>query len=210
MIFKKSADQVDPTWGVLLVDTREGHIDDSDAQKINFNEILENMKASSLEANQERAKVGLATLSIIGWAEPPTYDSINKKIYWAKEIKSSDSAESTLNYDIRILGRDRVITMTAIAGMSQLNQIRIDMQKVLTFTEFNKGNTYADFNPSTDKVANYGIAALVAGGVASKMGLFAKLFALILSLKKFAIVFVIALFAIVKKGAQLFFKKKES
>jgi len=55
---------------------------------------------------------------------------------------------------------------------------------VLDFTDFKAGNNYADFNSSTDKVAGYGIAALVAGGVAAKMGFFAKLFALLLAFKK--------------------------
>ena len=38
--------------------------------------------------------------------------------------------------------------------------------------DFQEGHRYADFTESTDKVATYGIAALVAGGIAAKVGLF--------------------------------------
>jgi uncharacterized membrane-anchored protein len=58
------------------------------------------------------------------------------------------------------------------------------MKNVTAFTEFTPGNRYTDFNAGTDKVAEYGIAALVAGGVAAKLGFFAKIFALLLAFKK--------------------------
>jgi uncharacterized membrane-anchored protein len=63
---------------------------------------------------------------------------------------------------------------------------------------FQEGHRYADFNPSTDKVATYGIAALVAGGVLAKGGFFKVLIAGILAMKKGAILLVVGLFAGVK------------
>jgi uncharacterized membrane-anchored protein len=65
--------------------------------------------------------------------------------------------------------------------------------------EFNAGHRYADYTPGSDKLATYGLAALVAGGVAAKTGLLKGLFVGILALKKFLIIGVIALIAIVKK-----------
>jgi uncharacterized membrane-anchored protein len=75
---------------------------------------------------------------------------------------------------------------------------------VTAFTNFTAGNRYADFNDKTDKVAEYGIAALVAGGVAAKLGLFAKLAALLLAFKKLVIVAVAAVGSAIWK----FFKRK--
>jgi uncharacterized membrane-anchored protein len=49
-----------------------------------------------------------------------------------------------------------------------------------------------DFNAQTDKVAEYGIAALVAGGVAAKLGFFGKLLALLVAFKKLIILGVAA------------------
>ena len=113
----------------------------------------------------------------------------------APHAAGADSAlaqfESSLNYDIRVLGRRGVLSLNAVAGMKQLQQIKSDMREVLSFTEFSAGHRYSEFNGSTDQVAAYGIAALVAGGVAAKMGLFAKLGILLLSLKK-GLVFILA------------------
>ncbi|MFX8527654.1 DUF2167 domain-containing protein, partial [Acinetobacter baumannii] len=44
---------------------------------------------------------------------------------------------------------------------------------LLSALNFNEGKRYADFNASTDKVAEYGLAALVGGLAAKKLGMFA-------------------------------------
>ena len=72
------------------------------------------------------------------------------------------------------------------------------MKKVTAFTDFTPGHRYADFNSNTDKVAEYGLAALVAGGVAAKLGFFGKLLALLLAFKK------IILLAVAGGGAWVF------
>ena len=59
---------------------------------------------------------------------------------------------------------------------------------------FSEGHRYSDFNPSSgDKVAAYGIAALIAGGVAAKAGMFKLLIAAIIAAKKIVIIAVVAI-----------------
>lgn len=77
--------------------------------------------------------------------------------------------------------------LNAVASMDQLAKIRTEMKQVTAFSDFTPGNRYADVNSATDKSAEYGIAALVAGGVAAKLGLFGKLFALLFAFKNFVI-----------------------
>ena len=83
--------------------------------------------------------------------------------------------------------------------MSQLTTIQTRMTEVLAFTDFNPGYGYADFDPDVDKTAAYGLAALVAGGVAAKAGIFAKLFAFLIAGKKIIAVVVVALIALMRK-----------
>jgi uncharacterized membrane-anchored protein len=104
-----------------------------------------------------------------------------------------------LNYNIRVLGREGVLVLNAVAAMNQLGQVKTEMQKVTAFTNFNEGYRYADFNADTDKVAEYGIAALVAGGVAAKLGFFGKLLALLVAFKKLVILGVAGLASLLWK-----------
>ncbi len=191
-------------WGVVITYTEDGHIKDEDADKIDYKELLEQMKKESEEANKEREKQGYSAMHLVGWAEQPSYDKSARKLIWAKEYSGSKQSENSLNYNIRVLGRKGVLVLNAVAGMKQISQIKSEMPSILAVTEFTKGNRYEDFDSKVDHTAEYGLAALVAGGVAAKMGLFAKLGVLLLAFKKFIVIGLVAVGAFVKK---LFSKK---
>lgn len=175
-------------WGVIISYDEDGHVSDADADDINYDDLLVKMKEDNKEANKERKKQGYDAMSLIGWAKPPHYNKATHKFYWAKEYASDQYDEHTLNYNIRVLGRKGVLVLNAVAGMNQLSHVEDEMPELLAVTDFTKGNRYQDFNKKTDHVAEYGLAALVAGGVAAKLGIFAKLFALLLAFKKVIIV----------------------
>jgi len=90
--------------------------------------------------------------------------------------------------------------------MDDLGLVNAGMNQVLPMAEFDAGQRYADFKPGTDKVAAYGLAALVGGGIAAKTGLLAKLGALLLAGKKFIVLIFVALAAFARK---LFGGKKD-
>jgi len=191
-------------WGVVVSYDKDGHVKDGDADSIDYTKLLKEMQENTAEANEERKKQGYSTMTLVGWAETPHYDKASHKLYWAKDYQDEDEKHHSLNYDIRVLGREGVLVLGAVATMSQLASVKTEMQKVTAFTNFTEGNRYTDFNEKTDKVAEYGLAALVAGGVAAKLGLFGKLLALLVAFKKIIVVGVAALGSAIFK----FFKRK--
>jgi uncharacterized membrane-anchored protein len=204
------AANVDPMqpggWAVFLTYVDDGHVDDSDAAEIDYEELLSSMKDGQKQGNEARKAAGYESLELVGWAEPPHYDATAKKLYWAKHISSGGGSMHTLNYDVRVLGREGVLSMEAVALMDSLPQIREEMEPLLKVAEFNPGFRYADFNEDTDRVAAYGLGALIAGVAAAKLGLFAKLWVFLLPFKKFLIFGVVALGALV---ARLWKRKKD-
>jgi uncharacterized membrane-anchored protein len=188
------------SWAAIVTYEEEGYVKDKDAEKIDYTELLKQMQKDTRDANKEREKQGYPTVELVGWAAPPRYDKAVHKLYWAKELKFSAERENTLNYNIRILGRRGVLVLNAVAAMSQLPEIERSAPKILAALDFNPGNRYADFSEASgDKVASYGIAALVAGGVAAKLGLFKGLWVLLLGAKKFVIIGFLALAAWFRK-----------
>jgi uncharacterized membrane-anchored protein len=194
----------DQGWAVVLSYMDDGHVDDSDARKIDYKDLMSDMKKSTREDNEEREKAGYGKVDLVGWATEPRYDAGTHKMYWAKELDFG-GAQHTLNYDVRVLGREGVLSMNAVAGMNQLNSIQRDMISLQGLADFNSGYRYEEYNKSTDKLAAYGLGALVAGGVAAKLGLFAKLFAVILAAKKLIIAGVVAIGGVFAR----LFKRKE-
>src|SRR5262249_41730642 len=166
---------------------------DDEAASINYDDMLKQMKEGTREGNQERIKQGYEAIELIGWAAPPRYDKAAHKLYWAKELSFGGGPEHTLNYDIRALGRRGVVSI------DQLQAIEKDMREVLSFVEFNEGHRYGDYVAGVDKVAAYGIGALIAGTVAAKAGLFKLLLGALIAGKKFVIIALAALAAFLKK-----------
>ncbi|MES2603694.1 MAG: DUF2167 domain-containing protein [Pseudomonadota bacterium] len=171
-------------WGIVITYDEDGYVSDADAEEINYDELLGQMKESSQQESDQRVEAGYGKMLLAGWAEPPRYEKDSHKLYWAQEFVTDYTEENSLNYNIRVLGRQGVLVLNAVAGMNQIDRIREEMPRLLAVTEFTAGNRYEEFDASTDRVAEYGLAALVAGGVAAKMGLFTKFFALLLAFKK--------------------------
>lgn len=192
-------------WAVVITYQEDGYVSDEDAADIDYDELLVSMQEASEKANEERQKMGYEKLSLVGWARPPHYDSESKKLYWAKELQAEGAEEATLNYNVRILGRKGVLVMNAVSGMSRLPLVEERMDQVLAFSEFKEGYRYSDYKAGVDKVAAYGLAALIGGKVAAKAGLLAKLGALLVAFKK---VIFIGLAAVGGFFAKLFKRRK--
>lgn len=172
------------SWGVVIQYDDDGHVEDEDAAGIDYADLLEEMQDNTREENTARVKAGYEAVELVGWAATPRYDASTRKLYWARELGFGDSKEHTLNYSVRVLGKEGVLVLNAVSSMVALPQVEKDMQQVLGFTHFQPGNRYEDFDPSTGRVAAYGVAGLVAGKVAAKAGLFKGLLAVLVAGKK--------------------------
>jgi uncharacterized membrane-anchored protein len=184
---------------VVITYDDDGYVKDDDAATIDYADLLRDMQKSTRSENRAREKAGYPAIELVGWAEPPHYDQPSHKLYWAKELTFGGDETHTLNYNIRVLGRRGVLVLNAVAIMDQIEDVRRDMTQVLQFVDFNEGHRYADFQPGSDHVAEYGIAALVAGGLAAKAGLFKGLLALLVAGKKLVIVAIAAIGVWLKK-----------
>jgi uncharacterized membrane-anchored protein len=186
-------------WGIVITYDEDGYVDDKDAAGIDYGKMLKEMQESTAAANEERRKDGFEPVTLVGWAEAPSYDAAAHKLYWAKELAFGDDSEHTLNYNIRILGRRGVLVLNAVANMSQLSTIRVESRRILPAVEFSEGHRYADYLPGKDKAATYGVAGLILGATAAKAGFFKVLWLGILAFKKVIVAGVIALVAMLKR-----------
>lgn len=190
------------SWGVTIEYSEEGYIRDDDAADIDYSDLLQDMKASTREESKYRVENGYESISLVGWAEAPYYDTEQKKLYWAKELAFGDMDTNTLNYNIRVLGRKGVLVLNFIAGMTELEDIKQNRDTVLSMASFNPGYKYEEFDPEVDKVAAYGLGALVAGKALAKTGVLAGL---LLFLKKFWVLIPLAfgaLFKLFRRGGK--------
>jgi len=176
MIVKQDYSIADPDkWAFVVTYENSGFVKDEDAEDIDYDEMMETMQSEEEEGNNERTKEGYEPIHILGWAAKPFYDKKNNILHWAKSIKFGESTDTTLNYDVRILGRKGVLSLNAVGTINQIAEIETHIPDIIHIAKFKDGSKYTDFDPEIDKVAAYTIGGLVAGKLLAKAGLLALL-----------------------------------
>ncbi|MCR9142061.1 MAG: DUF2167 domain-containing protein [bacterium] len=164
-------------WFAVFEFNETGYIKDDDKNDIDADAILADYREGMKSANEWRRERGEADLNLVGWKIEPKYYESTNTIEWATTLESR--GQRIVNYNIRMLGREGVMEVTIVLDEGEVQPIVANMKKILTGYEFKSGHRYADFVEG-DKVAEYGLAALVAGGavaVAAQTGILAALFA---------------------------------
>jgi len=196
-------------WFVVVSYINAGYIKDDDAKEWNADELLDGIKTGTEQANEMRKSRGIPEMEIIGWVEKPQYEAATHRLVWSvssRDRGSQERGDEGINYNTLALGREGYISMNLVTDLAAVEQLKPTAKTLLAALDFDQGKRYADFDPSTDKVAEYGLAALVAGVAAKKLGMFALIAAFF---AKFAKVIGIAALA---GGAAVFkiFKRKKA
>lgn len=163
-------------WLVFVDYEDSGYIKDDDAKTWNVDELLESYRKGTEEGNAERVKHGFPELEVGGWVEKPVYDPTTHRLVWSMAVNDKgDTSEKNkgVNYNTYALGREGYFSMNLATDLDAIEGFKPRAQELLASLQFNNGKNYADFNESTDKVAEYGLAALVGGIAAKKLGLLA-------------------------------------
>lgn len=205
MVFTPEAD-----WFVVLRLVNAGYVKDDDAREWKADELLAGLKEGTEESNKDRRARGIPEIEVVGWVEAPAYDAATHRLVWSLSSKikgEPDSNERGVNYNTYALGRDGYISMNLVTGMRTVQSEKPIAHRLLAALEYGEGKRYADFNSSTDRLAEYGLAALIGGVAAKKLGLLALIAAFAI---KFAKVIGIALLAFGYAAAKFFRRKKDA
>jgi uncharacterized membrane-anchored protein len=182
----------DEMWFVVFEFNSIGYVKDDEKNELDPNGILDSIKRGTEASNKERRKRGWATMDILGWHTPPRYDAVTNNLTWA--IRGASEGSEVVNYSVRLLGRRGVMDVDLVLAPTHVAATLPDFESLLTGFEFTTGNRYAEWKPG-DKVAAYGLTALVAGGAGAalaKSGVLAKLW-------KFIVFGALAVVAAIKK-----------
>lgn len=175
LVFPAGKTFLDDVWGAVITYEATGYVTDKDAASTDYDNLIKEMKEGTEAVNEERTRQGYPAQHLVGWAQAPTYDPRSHSLVWAKNVQFEGQNDNTLSYDVRLLGRQGVLSLNMITGMSKLAETKQAAAKFAGAAEFRPGSRYADYQPGKDKTADYGLAGLVAAGagvaVAKKVGL---------------------------------------
>lgn len=195
-------------WFVVFEFDKIGYVKDDDKNDIDAAAILTSFQKGAEENNKFRKEKGYPTLEVVGWEVPPHYNEQTHNLEWAIRAKEGDTGAVILNHNIRILGRKGVMKSTLVVDPDKFETALPLYNKYLESYAFKSGEKYAEYSEG-DKLAGYGLSALVAGGAAAaaaKFGLLGFLGKYI----KIIVLGIVGFFAVVWGKIKSAFKGKES
>jgi uncharacterized membrane-anchored protein len=162
-------------WIVVAEYEPAGYVKDDDARDWNADDLLKSLKEGTAAGNEERRNRGFPAIEVTGWAEKPAYDAATHRLVWAALASEAGQAgaPTIVNYNTYALGREGFVSLNLLTDSAHLDADKVHARDLLGRLEFVGGKRYADFDSKTDHVAEYGLAALVAGVAAKKLGLLA-------------------------------------
>lgn len=168
-------------WFIVFAWQNVGYVKDDEKDDIDADALLESITEATDAANDWRRENGIPTLRVTGWAEAPRYDEGTNNLVWATLAEDEGGGKST-NFNMRYLGRHGLVSATLVESAELLPVSKPLALAALKDFSFKPGSKYAEWQKG-DKVAEYGLTALVAAGAgaaAVKLGFFgllAKFFA---------------------------------
>jgi uncharacterized membrane-anchored protein len=196
-------------WFVVFEWDDSGYVKDDEKDELDAEGMLDALRRGQERANVELKRRGWATLTVEGWEQPPKYDAETHNLEWAPRLRSS-SGGASINYNTRLLGRRGVMEVVLVVGPEKLQDTLPLFKALLKTYAFKSGERYAEYREG-DKLAQYGLTALVTGGavaVAAKTGLLATLAKFFAKLGKGIVLVVIAVLAALKAAAGRLFGRK--
>jgi uncharacterized membrane-anchored protein len=170
----------DADWFVVLEYEDTGYIKDDQGASLDAAALLESIRKGTERSNAQRTLMGHPAMHLVGWVEKPHYDTLNKRLVWALSGRADGADHEVVNFNTRVLGRHGLISVVLVTDKASFERDRAVVPALIGGISFKPGKRYEEFVKGTDKVAEYGLAALVAGGAgvavvkAAQMGLFAR------------------------------------
>lgn len=159
-------------WFVVFEFDEVGYVKDN--EELDARKIWKSLKEGQDAANEELRARGLSELRLVSWVREPSYDPVTQQLSWATLIES-DGHEG-VNYNTRRLGREGVMRVTLVTDAGELDAVMPEFETLMNGYGFVSKKRYDEFQEG-DRIAQYGLAALITGGaaaVALKTGLFKK------------------------------------
>jgi uncharacterized membrane-anchored protein len=160
---------------------------------------MKSLREVTEQANTERKRRGWETMELVGWVRPPHYDDATHNLEWSFEAKTERGP--FINQNTRYLGRRGYMSVELALDPKDSDTVMPAYRAALAGFAYNSDSNYRAFVRG-DKVAEYGLTALVIGGaaaVATKTGLLKGLGKLLLASWKLVAIGLVGIGSFLKK-----------
>jgi uncharacterized membrane-anchored protein len=149
-------------WFVTFEFNEAGFIRDDEKGNLDKNALLKSIQDGTEETNKVRAEKGWPAFHVVAWQRQPYYDQHTNNLTWSI-LGKDDKGEEAVNHSIRVLGRQGTMNVDVVMGPARYSQVLPQFDQLVGGLKYREGHRYSDY-VTGDKVAGYGLTALIAGG----------------------------------------------
>lgn len=190
----------DPKWFMTFEFNETGYVKDDDKDSLDAEALLKSIQEGTEKANDLRKQRGWKPFHVTGWERTPFYDPLTHNLTWAIKGRGDEGTEATsINHSIRLLGRRGTMDVDLVVAPEDYSTSMSEMSTIIRGFSYNQGSRYSDFTKG-DKIAEYGLAGLIAAGGAG----------LLIKFWKPIVVGIAALGAAIKRFFSRIFGSKET
>jgi len=195
-------------WFVTFEFHEVGFIRDDEKDKLDENALLKSIQDGTEESNKVRTEKGWPAFHVIGWQRQPYYDQRTNNLTWSI-LGKDDRGQEAVNHSIRVLGRQGTMNVDVVMGPAQYSDVLPQFDQLVGGLKYRQGHRYSDY-VSGDKVAGYGLTALIAGGagaLAVKTGVLMKMWKFLIAIFAAAWKVIVAVFVGIMAWLKRMFKR---
>ncbi|MDB5092589.1 MAG: hypothetical protein JWO85_690 [Candidatus Eremiobacteraeota bacterium] len=168
----------------------DGFVSTDDWKDVDADKLLKEIVDATDSGNEQRTKNGVSAVHVDGWVQKPTFDSVKKSVRWV--TRAHDDSGPIVNAVALQLGRNGYERFTLVSGGSDPRGDASLLARAVGDYRFDPGFRFSDYVKG-DKVAEYGIAALVGTAAGATIAKTVGFGAILLLIKKFFVLIVAAL-----------------
>jgi uncharacterized membrane-anchored protein len=172
---KDAKGETETTWFAVFEFDDSGYVKDDEKKSLDGDAMLASMKEGNKAGNRERKNRGWEAIYLDGWQVAPHFDDRTKNLTWATRLHGEDQSK-VLNHSVRLLGRGGVMSVDLVVSPDYYDRALPAFDAIVGDFKYQSGHSYAEWRDG-DKIAKYGLTALVAGGAGAmlvKTGLLQK------------------------------------
>jgi uncharacterized membrane-anchored protein len=159
--------ETETTWFAVFEFDDGGYVKDDEKESLDGDAILSSLKKGNEHGNRERKERGWEAIYLDGWQVAPHYDEQTKNLTWATRLHDESNSQ-VLNHSVRLLGRGGVMSVDLVVSPDYYDQALPVFDAVVGDFEYKSGHAYGEWREG-DKIASYGLTALVAGGAGAAL-----------------------------------------
>ncbi|MFT7611584.1 MAG: putative membrane-anchored protein [Parvicellaceae bacterium] len=138
-----------------------GYVHQQDLDVIEYEPLLLALQTETVLQRDSLRNENEKPRTLLNWALRPMQDTVAHTLMWGFEYVVDGMDDNLVHFEARILSKDGYISVSTEGPLSNIDQIKTDLEELVSSFSFIIGFKYSDYRACCDPVTEYGSIYLI-------------------------------------------------